>query len=55
MKDVGGGRVAGIAEKRASAAWYLLPIFLWFIGCKVNISIFYVWLSQSPIGWLKPG
>ena len=25
------------------------------VCCKVNISIFYVWLSQAPIGWLKPG
>src|SRR5687768_15225961 len=51
VKDVGGGRVAGIAEKRASAAWYLLPIFLWFIG---GLIMFFV-LKDEDRGRAKGG
>jgi hypothetical protein len=32
VRDVGGGRVAGTAEKRASAGWYLLPLLFGLIG-----------------------
>ena len=51
VKDVGGGRVEGIAEKRASAAWYLLPIFLWFIG---GLIMFFV-LKDEDRGRAKGG
>jgi hypothetical protein len=37
VKDVGGGRVTGTEEKRASAAWHLLPIFLGFIGGAYHV------------------
>jgi hypothetical protein len=51
VKDVGGGSVAGIAEKRASAASYLLPIFLWFIG---GLVMFFV-LKDEDRGRAKGG
>jgi hypothetical protein len=51
VKDVGGGRVAGTEEKRASAAWYLLPIFLGFIG---GLIMFFV-LKDEDRGRAKGG
>ena len=51
VKDIGGGRVAGTTEKRASAWWYLLPIFLGFIG---GIVMFFV-LKDEDRGRAKGG
>jgi hypothetical protein len=51
VKDIGGGRVAGTTEKRASAWWYLLPIFFGFIG---GIVMFFV-LKDEDRGRAKGG
>ena len=51
VKDIGGGRVAGTTEKRASAWWYLLPIFLGFIG---GLIMFFV-LKDEDRGRAKGG